>query len=267
MGVVMNVKNLLKVPKSRSAISELVYVVLNAGLAVTLLVLVLAIKSPLPALALVLLGKWRVLAVRPRFWFKNVRSNLVDIIVGLSVVVLLYTASGALGLQMLITAFYIGWLLFIKPRSKRNYVVIQSGVATFLGVSALFTVSYDWPASVVVLLMWLIGYSTSRHILRHYHEPDRNFFAVVWGVVVAEIGWLGYHWSFAYSLPGFSNLELSQTALIVLAIGFLASRVYDNYHQNEGTIRSGDVLLPAIFSVGIILMILLFFNTLGTDFV
>ena len=54
---------MLQVPKGRSAISELLYVVLNVGLAVALLVLVLAIKSPLPTLALVLLSKWRVLAV------------------------------------------------------------------------------------------------------------------------------------------------------------------------------------------------------------
>jgi hypothetical protein len=233
-----------------------VYLFLNAGLAVTLLVLVLAIKSPLPALALVLLSKWRVLAVRPRFWFKNIRSNLVDIIVGLSIVVMLYAASDALMLQLLLTAFYVVWLLVIKPRSKRHYVALQSGVATFLGVSALYSVSYDWPASVVVLLMWLIGYSTSRHVLRHYHEPERNFFAIVWGVVVAEIGWLGYHWSLAYSLPGSGSLQLSQIAFVVVALGFLAERVYSSYHHNEGTIRSNDIVLPAIFSVSIIIGIL-----------
>lgn len=258
--------DLLKLPKHRSLVSELAYIALNVGLAAGLFAVVLAVKSPLPAFALVLLSKWRVLAVRPRFWFANVQSNLVDIIVGLSVVVLLYyAASGSLIIQLVITALYAVWLLFIKPRSKRRYVALQAGVATFLGVTALLTVSYDWSASVVVLLMWAIGYSSARHILSHYHEAERTFFALVWGVVIAEIGWLGYHWAFAYSLPGFGGVKLSQTALVVLALGFLAERAYDSYHHNEGTIRTSDVMPPALFTASIILVILLFFNTLGGD--
>ena len=126
--------NILKLPKHKSAISEAAYIALNVGLAVVLLVVVLAVNSPWPAFLLILLSKWRILAVRPRFWFKNIQSNLVDIIVGLSVVVLLQAASGSLALQIGITAFYAIWLLFIKPRSKRNYVVFQAGTALFLGV-------------------------------------------------------------------------------------------------------------------------------------
>ena len=87
--------NILKLPKHKSAISEAAYIALNVGLAVVLLVVVLAVNSPWPAFLLILLSKWRILAVRPRFWFKNIQSNLVDIIVGLSVVVLLQAASGS----------------------------------------------------------------------------------------------------------------------------------------------------------------------------
>ncbi len=259
--------NILKMPKHKSLVSDLAYIALNICLAIALLLVVLAVKSPLPAFAIVLLSKWRILAVRPRFWFKNIQSNLVDIIVGLSVVILLYAASGSLGVQMGITLFFAVWLLFIKPRSKRNFVAFQAGAATFLGITALFMESYNWPAVVVVLLMWLIGYATARHILSHYHESDRTFFALIWGLIVAELGWLNYHWAFAYSLPGSSGIELSQTALIVLAVGFLADRVYDSYHSNEGIIQSSDVTMPAIFSASVILVILLFFNTLGTGLI
>jgi len=251
-------------PKHKSLISDLAYTALNVSLAVALLIVVLAVKSPLPAFGIVLLSKWRILAVRPRFWFKNILSNMVDVIVGISVVVLLYAASGSLAVQIGITIFFAVWLLFIKPRSKRTYVAFQAGAATFLGVTALFMESHSWPAAVVVLLMWLIGYSASRHILSHYHEPDRAFFAMIWGLVVAELGWLNYHWAFAYDLPGFSGVELSQTALIVLVLGFLADRAYDSYHRNEGVVRTSDIMMPAIFSVSVILVILLFFNTLGT---
>ncbi|HEV7951791.1 MAG TPA: hypothetical protein VGO98_00230, partial [Candidatus Saccharimonadales bacterium] len=100
----------LKSSKRRSRISELVYVGLNVAFAVALLVILLAIESPLPAFALVLLSKWRILAVRPRYWFVNILTNLVDIIVSLSIVILIYAASGALGLQVVLTAMYIVWL-------------------------------------------------------------------------------------------------------------------------------------------------------------
>ena len=259
--------NILKLPKHKSAISDLAYIALNVGLAIVLLTVVLAVNSPLPAFAIVLLSKWRVFAVRPRFWFKNIQSNLVDIIVGLGMVVLLQAASGAVVLQTLLAVLYAVWLLFIKPRSKRGYVAFQAGTALFLGTNALFMVSAEWPAVLVVLLMWLIGYATARHVLSHYRESDRTFFAMIWGLIVAELGWLNYHWAFAYNLPGFSGISLSQTALTVLILGFLAGSAYDSYHQNEGVVKMNDILLPAIFSVSVILVILLFFNTLGTGLI
>src|SRR4051812_19772506 len=144
----------LKSSKRRSFVSELIYILLNVALAIAILAVVWAIESPIAAFALVLLSKWRVLAVRPRYWFANIQANLVDIIVGVSVVILLYAASHALIAQVALTILYVGWLLYIKPRSKRAYIAAQAGIALFLGVTALMTVSYDWIASVVVLFMW-----------------------------------------------------------------------------------------------------------------
>lgn len=256
--------NIFKLPKHKSVFSDLAYIALNVGLAIALLAIVLAVNSPVPAFLLVLLSKWRILAVRPRFWFKNIQSNVVDVIVGLSVVVLLYGASGSLVLQVVIAILFAVWLLFIKPRSKRSYVALQAGSAVFLGTTALFMVSYEWIASVTVVGMWLIGYASARHILSHYKEENRTLYAMIWGLIVAEIGWLGYHWAFAYNLPGFGGVELSQTALIVFIVSFLAERVYDSYHRNDGIIRWSDIMLPVVFSVSIILVVLLFFNTLGT---
>ena len=82
--------DLLKAHKRRTRLSESAYIALNVGLAVTLLVIVLAVQSPWLAFAVLLMSKWRALAVRPRFWFANLVANMVDIIVGVSIVVLLY---------------------------------------------------------------------------------------------------------------------------------------------------------------------------------
>lgn len=252
----------LKSSKRRSLISEFVYIVLNIALAIAVLVIVRSIESPYAAFALVLLSKWRIFAVRPRYWFANLQANLVDIIVGISIVELLYAASGALVAQVILTALYIGWLLFIKPRSKRMFMAIQAGTAVFLGVTALLTVSFDWIASPVVLLMWVIGYSAARHVLSSYDEAHISFYSLVWGLVFAELGWLAYHWTFAYELPGTGDIKLPQAALVMLAMSFMAERVYTSYTKH-GVVRSGDVLLPILLSTSVIVILLVFFNTLG----
>ncbi|HSW90520.1 MAG TPA: hypothetical protein VLF64_00830 [Candidatus Saccharimonadales bacterium] len=253
----------LKSSKRRSVLSESVYVVLNIALAVAILSVVSAIESPLPAFGLVLLSKWRILAVRPRYWFANVQANMVDIIVSLSFVVLLYAANRAFIVQCLLTLVYIVWLLFVKPRSKRIYVAVQAGAALFLGVTALMSVSFDWMSSAVVLFMWVIGYSAARHVLGSYEEAHISFYSLVWGLVIAELGWLMYHWTFAYSIPGAGDIKLSQGALIVLAISFLAERVYSSYTRH-GAVRSGDVVLPALLSVSVVIILLAFFNTISS---
>src|SRR6478735_5599239 len=113
---------LLKSVRKRSFLSEVAYVVLNIALAIALLVIVLVVNVPWPALGLVLLSKWRIFAVRSRYWLANIRANMIDVIVGVSMVVLLYSAAGDLTAQISLTALYIAWLLFLKPRSKRQYV-------------------------------------------------------------------------------------------------------------------------------------------------
>lgn len=253
----------LKSSKRRSLFSELIYIILNIALAVAVLLVVRAIESPFPAFGLVLLSKWRVLAVRPRYWFAHVQANMVDIIVSLSMVVLLYAASNALVVQILITLLYIAWLLFVKPRSKRIFIAIQAGTAVFLGVTALMLGTYDWPASVVVVLMWVIGYSSARHVIASYDDAHMSFYSLVWGFFFAELGWLFYHWTFAYTLPGVGDLKLSQAALICLAISFVAERAYSSYSQH-GSIRSNDLILPGLLSLSVILILLVFFNRLST---
>lgn len=253
--------NFLKLSKRRSFVSEFIYTVLNIALAVGILVVVLSIESPLPAIGLFLLSKWRMIAVRPRYWFANVQANLIDIIVGLSYVILLNAASSTLAVQIILAALYVVWLLFVKPRSKRAFITTQAGVAVFLGVTSLMAVSYSWYVSIVVFGMWLIGYSAARHVLGHYDEAHRSFFSLLWGYVFAELGWLTYHWTFAYVIPGSGGLKLSQAAIIATALSFLTERVYASYHRHEG-VRAGDIILPILLTVGVILVMMMFFNTL-----
>ncbi len=260
------------IKKRRSLFSEAVYVALNIGIVILLMITIRTTGSFLLAFAIVLLGKWRIFAVRPRFWFANIQANLVSIIVSISFVVLLYVASlgGANSTQVLVVQSVlvildIIWLLFIKPQSKRLYVVAQAGVALFLGITSIFYLSYDWIASVAVILVWLVGYATARHVLSTYDdESHTEFLSLVWGFMLAEISWLAYHWTIAYRIPFVSNMLLPQVSIIVLCVGFLTYKSYDSYYHHQ-KIRMNDIFLPLIFTTAIIGVLLLLFNGVSTS--
>jgi hypothetical protein len=261
----------LKLVRRRSFLSEAIYMILNICLAIALLIVIRYTESIALAFLLVVISKWRVLAVRPRYWFANLRSNLIDFIVSISVVLHMYTINAAsvdedrkLILLGVLTVLYIAWLLFLKPRSKRSSMAAQAGVATLLGVSALFTVSYNWPVSLVVLGMWLIGFAAARHILSTYDDETHGLFiSLGWGVVMAEIGWVAYHWAIAYSLPFISHLLLPQVAIITVLASFVAYKAYDSFYHNA-KIRTNDIILPLLFTVSIIAVLVFIFNRVGT---
>lgn len=251
----------LRPSRRRTILSEAVYILLNILMSVAVLVVIVVSANPAPAFALVLLSKWRVLSVRPQYWAANIIANMVDIIFSLSMVLFLYAAGGSLIVQIALTVLYVAWLLFLKPRSKRLWVVLQAGIALFTGVGALMQVSYDWWASAVVLVMWVIGYSSARHALTAYKEPHFAILSLIWGLIVAEIGWLAYHWTFAYDLQFAGNLKISQTALIVILLSFLAERVYASYHRDK-KIRFNDVVLPLLLAVSSIVVLLTVFGSI-----
>lgn len=247
--------------RKRSLLSETIYVVLNLVLAAAVLLIVLNFtESPVLAYLFVLISKWRIFAVRPRFWFANIQTNLLDTLVGLSVVTLLWQAMGALPLQIALTALYALWLIILKPLSGRMAMVIQAGVAQFVSITALFSVSYAWPSFFVVLVMWLIGYSAARHVFSAYDEEDMNLLSLLWGLVVAQLGWLGYHWAIAYTLPFTKMLfpgavvQIPQVAIIITLISWFVERSYFLY-RTKGKIPPKDVWWLAVF-VAVILFIL-----------
>ena len=263
----------LKIVKRRSFLSEVVYITLNVALAIGLMLIVRTTNSLLPAFGLVLLSRWRVLAVRPRYWFANIQGDLVSLIVSVSFVVFLYSFNIAdIGdfsrfiSQGLLVALYILWLIYLKPKSKRRYVALQAGTALFTGVTAIFTMGYGWDSSLIILTIWLVGYATARHVLNTYDEETHVLqLSLVWGLVLAEIGWLAYHWTIAYRIPIMGQLLLPQVSIIMLSLGFLAYKAYNLYFHFQ-KIRLGDIFLPLTFVVNIFIVLIFWFNSpLNTD--
>lgn len=261
----------LKLVRRRSFLSEFIFIGLNVAFAVAIVVVMRTTESLILATALVLISKWRVLAVRMRYWMANIQANLVDVIVSLSVVASLYAIelttmlepkkwliAGILGLA------YIAWLILLKPRATRRAMIAQAALALFMGTSALFSFSYDWPVSVVVVLMWLIGYAVARHILSSYDEDRLLSLSLVWGVIFAELGWIGYHWTIGYALPWVTGLYVPQLAIIALCLSFVAVKVYDSFFHYQ-KIRTQDVTLPILFSIAVLVVLLVFFSGLSTS--
>ena len=243
----------------RSAFNTAIYNLLNVVLAVTLFTIIITTGSITAAIILVLLSKWRTLAVRPRYWVANIQANLVDLIVGISYVALTYGADGSLWLQIILTMLYVSWLLILKPRSRSRAVKLQALVAVFFGVSAAFFTLRDVPVFVIVGVMYGIGYASARHVLGVYREVNKTLYSAIWGLVIAELGWLGYHWTLAYSVPGLGALMLAQIALICTVLSFAAERLYVAYHH-QLTFRSSEIGLPVTLSISLILILVLFLN-------
>lgn len=250
---------LIKSVSRRSRLGEVAHIVLNIAYASLLFGLVIAYQPPYLAYLVVLLSKWRVLAVRPRFWFANIQANCVDLFVGLSIVTLLWVSNGAVGVQFALTALFMIWLIALKPHSKRLWVIIQAGVMQAISLTALFSFAYLLPSSVATVLGWLIGYIAARHTLVSFKdEEDRTLLSLAWGLVVAELSWLSYHWTIAYTLSG--ELKIPQVAIVVALLGFLAMKVYGLFREKEGQVSFREIRWPIVFVVLVIALLMLRFN-------
>lgn len=259
----------LKVVRQRTFLSESLYVVLNLALVVAVLLLVRLTESPALAIGLVVLSKWRVFAVRPRYWWANLQSNLVDYIVGISFASFIYGAYAIEAavqektlLLVALMALYAVWLLFIRTKARRSYIVAQAFIALFNGLTLLFMFAYALPLTLVVLVTWVIGYATARHILSTYEEePHVVLLSQIWGLFVAELSWLAYHWTVAYTFLNSEALTLPRFALTMLCLGFVVFKAYDSYYHN-GKVRMGDIIMPLLFTIGVIVVLPLVLNLL-----
>lgn len=254
---------LIKSATRRTRLGEVFYIALNLLYAGVLWFLVATFDPPVLAYGLVALSKWRVFAVRPRFWFANLQANLLDALVGASIVTLLWLMNGHTDIQAILTAVFAVWLVVLKPRSKQKFMLIQAQLALFISVTALFSVAYAAPLPVVVLVSWLIGFATARHVLSAYNnESDRILLAMVWSLVVAELGWLGYHWTVAYGLS--ESFKLPQIAIVISLVGFIVAKAYDLYHHSDKDKIDMKVLRwPLLFVIFTLLILLVRFNGLN----
>ncbi len=204
------------------------------------------------AVALILLAKWRMLAVKPRHWPANVRANAVDIIVGLSLLIFMIH-SGSQAMQLIWALIYGGWLIVLKPQSSLLGVSLQAMVAQFVGLSAIFLNWGGAPLYALVILGALVCYSGARHFFTSFDEPLTRYLADVWAYFAAALIWILGHWLLFYG-------AVSQPTLLLSVIGFSLAGIY----YLDQTDRLSVVLRrQLVFVMMAVVLIMLVFSDWG----
>jgi hypothetical protein len=254
LGIIRSIMELLKTGIRRSKLGEMAYVAINAALPIVLMLLVLNFGAAWPALALVLLSKWRVFALRPRFWWINIKANLVDFLVGISYVGLLYLSAGSIPIMLVLAIAYGVWLLYVKPRSDPPSILLQAGIVQFVALTVLFSLSVVIQEFLVILGCFCIGYVAARHVVINYEEDHSEFISYAWGLVISQLAWLMYRWTVTYDLQ--LPFKVPQIALLSLVLSMAAARLYVAAKANR--LSSSLIRSTMVFSVVLIAFILIF---------
>ena len=246
--------------KSRNIASNAVHVFLNILLGVGAVLITVFSASPLLGIVLVLVSKWRIFAVRKRYLLLNLKSNLVDLIVGLSVVILSYYAGSTLmPVHFLLMVFYVIWLVAIKPLSSENATLAQSLIAVFLGISASTIMTANLNVIVAVLLAFLIGYAASRHVLAQSSSKDFTLTTLVCGLFFAEIAFLCHAWSIVYTF-GATGIRIPQVAVILTIFVFMYNYARQMMVRYQDDFRFRHILGPVLFGILLVSIIVIFFS-------
>lgn len=200
------------------------------------------------ALLLVILSKWRMFAVRMRYWPANIRANAVDLMVGVSAVI--FMASTNAGFWQLIWALLYGvWLVFIKPRSSTLFISVQAGIAQFVALMAMFLAWGDAHRLVLVFVGWLICYLCARHFFTSFDEPYTSLYSHTWGYFGAALVWILSHWLLFYG-------QLAQPTLLIGVIGFGVATLY--YLDQDDRLSAAWRRQFVLMMVAIVVVVLTF---------
>lgn len=200
------------------------------------------------ALAIILLSKWRIFAVRPRHWVAHVRTNAVDIIFSLSMLAFI-TSTDAMSVQLLWVFVYEIWVLYIKPGINAVMVSLQALIAQLAGMIALFLTYPETPLIVYIIVSGVIAYFSARHFFNSFEESNYNAYSWSWTLFVTALVWLTGHWLLFYG-------PIAQVALLVSVIGYsLASLYYLSETDKLSKLVQRQVVFIMLTVVALILVL------------
>lgn len=222
--------------KPAKGFSHAIHVALLAALPILAYVLV-RISFVWVAILLVFISKWRMFAVRPRYWLANIVANGVDIIVGVSLVIFMSNTT-VTWWQLFWTAIYIGWLVWLKPRSDVLYVSAQAMVGQLLGLAVLYLKFGDASLFGLVAGTWIVTYTAARHFLTSFEEPHTALLAHIWAYFSASLAFVLGHWLLFYG-------TIAQIIIFLTVIGYCIAGLY----YLDATERLTDSLKHQMFGI------------------
>lgn len=238
--------------KPTRGFSHVLHLILVAVLPVLAYILVRIDFASL-AIALVLIAKWRIVAVRPRYWLTNLLANGIDIAVSISFVVFMSTTS-VQWWQLLWMALYISWSVWLKPRSDVLSVAAQAMCGQLLGLSVLYLKFGDAGIAWLMIGTWLVTYLSARHYLTSFDEPHAPLLAHVWAYFAAGLAFVLGHWLLFYGL-------VAQIIIILTTIGYGIAAIY--YLDATEKLTARFERQAIVFIIAILLIVIIFSDWSG----
>ena len=200
------------------------------------------------AILLIFISKWRMFAVKPRYWLANLASSGVDLMVSVSLVLFMSNTS-IQWWQLFWTALWIGWLLWLKPRSDPISVSAQAFIGQLLGISVLYLKFGDWPLAALVFGTWGVAYLSARHFLTSFEEPRTALLSNVWAYFAASLAFILGHWMLFYG-------SVPQILVILTTIGYGLAAFYYLDATDKLSVRLQRQLLGIMCVILVIVLVL-----------
>jgi hypothetical protein len=200
------------------------------------------------AILLIFLSKWRMFAVRPRYWVANIIASGVDLMV--SVAFVLFMANTSVHWwQLFWMVAFISWSVALKPRSDVLSVSAQAMVGQLLGLAVLFLKFGDTSLLALVAGTWLVAYLAARHFLSSFEEPHTALLAHTWAYFAAGLAFVLGHWLLFYGI-------VAQIIVILTTIGYSLAALYYLESNERLTIRLKRQLLAIMGAILVIVVVL-----------
>jgi hypothetical protein len=225
-----------KLKKTKDLSGVMLHALLSLMLPAAIYILIQNFSLYSVAVMVVLLSKWRVFMVKPRFWLDNIKANGVDFVLGLSVVALMYLSgkggildglafnSKVMYLRLTFALFYAFWLIVIKHFSSKIGIAIQSYLSVIFGLLVSFWYLAFIPQILVGISVVLIISAASYHIRLSYQDSNEGSrLSLMWLLVTSYSLTFLFNYMSSYSIGGLFIITSSGLLLTISFIGFETS--------------------------------------------
>lgn len=225
----------------RETSGRLTHHALSVALPITVYTFIAIFHIPWFAFSLILLSKWQIFVVKPRFWWTNIKFSAIDLIFKLSIFLLILLSQFKIDalvtkstlilslLQFVLVGLYLYWNIHLRKQTSAKGMRLQALSAQFLAL-----VSIAWlsgfsgptiPLSVALLGAWIVTYSSAQHALFAYEESAIPQIASLWALFATSLLFLQLIW--AQNFLFFSSLlYIPLMPIIITALSVLSAKTH-----------------------------------------